>query len=301
MALMLSLLAAIVLAPPQPGATDRDWPVGLEFNDSIPQRDREPLRDSFSRTLPLACEQTTPCVENCSDDSPTVGVELDGSDRNYTLRWVATDPRLDDPLVVQSSCELCSLVELEQQIATDLTRVCSQLDALDAGPGQLVVSSDPHGASVRVDGQKVGRTPWSGELTAGEHRIELRRIGHLPQRHSVAIVGNVETRQHFSLTSSFARRGRPTWPAWTTMGLGIAMAVAGTALISVHGQPWAGRCTGADVDAAGNCRFVLTTRPLGITLAILGTGAIASGVGLMIWAQRDPAQSSAGVTLSGRF
>jgi hypothetical protein len=299
MALMLSLLAVLVFAPPGEGAAER--PVGLEFSKAIPQRDRGPLQDGFTRTLPLACERSTPCVENCSEQSSTVGLELDGSDRNYTLRWVATDPRLDEPLVFQSSCELCSLVELEQQFATDLTRVCSQLDALDAGPGQLAVSSNPSGAQVRVDGQKVGRTPWSGELTAGEHSIELRRIGHLPQRHSVAVVGNVETREHFSLTSSFARQGRPKWPGWTSLGVGIAMAVAGTALISVHGQPWAGRCSGADVDAAGNCRFVLATRPLGITLAVLGAGAIASGVGLMIWAQRDPAGTAAGVTLGGRF
>jgi hypothetical protein len=85
------------------------------------------------------------------------------------------------------------------------------------------------------------------------------------------------------------------------LGLGVAMTVAGTALISVHGQPWASRCTGDDIDVEGNCRFVLKTRPVGITLAALGAGAIAGGVGLMIWAQRDLAQSSAGINVSGRF
>ncbi|MFO7565539.1 MAG: PEGA domain-containing protein [Enhygromyxa sp.] len=298
---MLGLFAALSFAPPQPGASDRDRPIGLDFGESIAAHDRDPLRDSFQRTLPLACERAQPCVEDCADEVATLGLELDGSDRNYTLHWVATDPRREQPVILDSRCELCSLVEIEQQFAVDLTRICSQLDALDAGPGRLLLSSDPHDARVRINGQKVGRTPWSGELTAGEHSVELRALGHQPQRHTVAIVGNVETREHFSLRSSFAARGRPTWPAWTSLGLGLAMSVAGTALISIHGQPWTRRCSGDDIDVAGNCRFVLATRPLGISLALLGAGAIASGVGLMLWAQRDPAHSSAGLGISGRF
>lgn len=301
MVLMLGVLAAVWFTTPIAGSSDRAAPIGLEFSESIPPHDRAPLQDGFAKTLPLACERALPCIEGCSEEDTTVGLALDGSERNYTLHWVATDPRLEEPLVVNTSCELCSLVELEQQFAVDLTRVCSQIDALETGPGRLLLSSDPQEARVRIDGQKVGRTPWSGELTAGEHTIELRARGRLPQRHSVAILGNVETRKHFQLRSSFARRGRPQWPAWTSLGLGMAMTVAGTALISVSGKPYQGRCTGNDIDVEGNCRFLLETRPLGIALTTLGVGAIAGGVGLMIWAQRDPAQTSAGLNVSGRF
>lgn len=311
MALMIGLLAALWLSTPPSGSGDgnsadhnrstSDFPVGLEFDDSIPPHDRGPLQEGFSNTLPLACERAIPCVDNCSADESTIGLDLAGSERNYTLHWVATDPRLDAPIIVDTSCDLCSLVELEQQFAVDLIRLCSQLDALDSGPGRLLLSSDPSGARVRIDGQKAGRTPWSGELNAGQHTVELRAIGRRPLRHSVTILGDVEIRQHFQLTSSFARRGRPSWPGWTSLGLGIAMSVAGAALISVHEQPWTGRCSGDDIDIEGNCRFVLKTRPLGIALTTLGAGAIAGGVGLMIWAQRDLAQSSAGINVSGRF
>lgn len=299
MTLMLGIVAVLSFAPPP--AADGEVPVGLEFAQSVPDHDRAPLQDSFARTLPLACEQAVPCVDDCGPDDPTVGLELDGGDRNYTLHWVATDPRLDEPVTFDSRCELCSLVELEQQFAVDLTRVCAQLDALDAGLGRLHLTSDPNGARVRIDGQKIGRTPWSGELAAGDHSVELRALGRRPQRHSVAIGGNVDVQQHVSLISSFAARGRPTWPAWTSLGLGFVMSVAGTALISVHGQPWERRCTGNDVDVVGNCRFVLATRPLGVTFATLGAGMIATGVGLMVWAQRDPAQTRAGISVGGRF
>src|SRR5690606_8013441 len=161
--LMLGLVAAISLATPHAGAPDQQPPQGLEFAESIPENERGPLQESFARTLPLACEQTVPCVGECVDEVPTVGVEIGGGNRNYTLHWVATDPRLDQPLTIDSRCELCSLVELEQQFAIDLTRVCARLDALDASPGRLSLTSDPNNARLRINGQKIGRTPWSGE------------------------------------------------------------------------------------------------------------------------------------------
>ncbi len=40
------------------------------------------------------------------------------------------------------------------------------------------ITSTPSGASVIVDGTRVGRTPWSGELSPGNHSLELRARGH---------------------------------------------------------------------------------------------------------------------------
>lgn len=301
------LLASLFAPIHGEGVTSPEATIGIEFGESIPEHDRTPLQASFETTVPLACGPVPPCVQDCSGEDSTLGLDLDGSNRNYSLHWVANDPRLGQPVILDSECELCSLVELEQLFASDLERVCrrleTELDNLEAAPGQLVVSSDPARARLRVDGAVVGRTPWSGELNAGAHTIELRASGRRPQRHTVTIAGNVEARRHFSLVSSFAKRGRPTWPGYASLGVGIAMAVAGTALISVHGQPWTRRCSGPDIDIEGNCRYVLTSRPLGIGLAAIGAGAIASGIGLLVWAQRDPSQTStsAGIMVSGRF
>lgn len=305
-ALMLGLLAATSFAPPEFRAEllvpdgDTKAPIGLEFAPSIAQHEREPLEEAFAKALPLACENL-PCTDSdCSDDESVVGLALGGERRDYSLHWVATDPRLDAPLIVDSRCELCSLVELEDQFAVELSRLCSRLDTLDTGPSVLALSSDPLGARVRIDGVVVGRTPWSGELPAGKHTVQLQAWGHRPQREIVAISGPVNKHIHLQDNLRFSE-GRPTWPGWASLSLGIAMTVAGTALISVHGQPWSSRCSGANIDVLGNCRYVLKTRPLGIGLVTAGAGAIGGGVGLLVWAQRGRSQRSAGINIRGRF
>jgi hypothetical protein len=42
-------------------------------------------------------------------------------------------------------------------------------------PGFLVVTSQPSGAEVVVNGQKVGNTPFLTQLTAGQHQLEVRK------------------------------------------------------------------------------------------------------------------------------
>jgi len=46
------------------------------------------------------------------------------------------------------------------------------------GLQQLTVLSTPDGATVKLDGQAVGVTPWTGESFAGKHRIVLEAAGY---------------------------------------------------------------------------------------------------------------------------
>lgn len=53
------------------------------------------------------------------------------------------------------------------------------------GLQQLTVLSSPDGATVKLDGQAVGVTPWTGESFAGKHRIVVEAVGY--QRHQSVI------------------------------------------------------------------------------------------------------------------
>lgn len=48
------------------------------------------------------------------------------------------------------------------------------------GVQQLTVLSQPESASLSIDGQPLGVTPWTGELPPGAHRLSLSRPGHSP-------------------------------------------------------------------------------------------------------------------------
>ncbi len=47
-------------------------------------------------------------------------------------------------------------------------------------PGVVTISSNPPNAELLIDGQKIGVTPYDGELTAGKHQLELRKPLYYP-------------------------------------------------------------------------------------------------------------------------
>jgi hypothetical protein len=47
-----------------------------------------------------------------------------------------------------------------------------------AGPGQLRVETDPPDAEVSIDGQKPVSAPYAGELSSGDHNVEVSSVGY---------------------------------------------------------------------------------------------------------------------------
>jgi serine/threonine protein kinase len=59
-----------------------------------------------------------------------------------------------------------------------------------AGVGYLEFVSDPVGAEIFVDGNVVGRTPYTSEVSAGKHEIEFRKQGFYPATQSTKVEAN---------------------------------------------------------------------------------------------------------------
>jgi tetratricopeptide (TPR) repeat protein len=55
------------------------------------------------------------------------------------------------------------------------------------GVQQLTVLSTPAGATVTIDDQPLGVTPWTGELSPGEHRVLLSLRGYVDTEKSVSL------------------------------------------------------------------------------------------------------------------
>jgi serine/threonine protein kinase len=56
--------------------------------------------------------------------------------------------------------------------------------------GYLEFVSEPAGAEIFLDGNIVGRTPYTSEVTAGKHEIEFRKLGFYPATQSTNVEAN---------------------------------------------------------------------------------------------------------------
>ncbi|EDM73834.1 hypothetical protein PPSIR1_16270 [Plesiocystis pacifica SIR-1] len=238
---------------------------GVHFAPGFPKRDREPLEEALARSLNGACDPP-PCVgPSCEADAPILSLALSGEDRMYLLDWALTHPTLDEPLRRQTSCELCSLAEVRLQIAADVGRMCTLLELATAEP-----ASD------------VGREP--GEDSPGP-----------------VLVGGSGSGGPEEPPGS--GRGWARAAGWAAIGTGAALTITGIALMATNGRPYGQLCSGADVDADGDCRYVLDTLPAGIGFAVAGVALAGGGVGLSVWARQDRRAQARliGVGVSGSF
>jgi tetratricopeptide (TPR) repeat protein len=113
-----------------------------------------------------------------------------------------------------------------------------RLEALRRRLASVDISCNVDGATIRVDGAPVGRTPLEGRvyLRPGEHRVEARAAGHAPYRRTLdlaagdhrgltATLRRVELRATPPLPLPPAPAARPIykrWWLWTLVGTAIA-------------------------------------------------------------------------------
>ena len=229
-------------------------------------------------------------------------------ERDYTIRLELVE--LGSGAVLASSevaCELCGLSEVGAAVADQAAQIRIKLEKLDEQPAILVVTSEPPGAQVIVDGVLIGTAPIEKVLAAGRHRVVVRRAGYVDgEREQNLVAGIREELRVPLLRSPQARRVRVA--GWTTLALGVPAIVGGAALLAIAGQPVRGRCDGRDIDVEGHCRYVYTTTPIGASLVAVGAVLAVTGVVLLI-RTRDrgpPAQVQAfvaptGLGLAGAF
>lgn len=91
-------------------------------------------------------------------------------DTTNALAWARTylrrDPAAPDRLEMQAA-----ILRHQKQLAS-------------RGLQQVTILSHPERATVLVDGEPVGVTPWTGELPPGSHRVTLRKQDHVELEHT---------------------------------------------------------------------------------------------------------------------
>jgi hypothetical protein len=172
--------------------------------------------------------------------------------------------------------------------ARTFTRECTACDAATAltmvddlirevGPfdeiqGALKLSSKPAGASVAIDGERVGVTPLHHELAAGRHDVQVARAGYAAERLTVTIEPAKVAEEAVELRWVGDRRlQRRRIASYVALSAGVALLAGGFTLLAVN----------EGSSCAPSQRQCLYTRPYGI--AALAGGAVFLGAGGYLW------------------
>jgi hypothetical protein len=165
-------------------------------------------------------------------------------------------------------CEGVDRVAVAAEVHDRLTALAQQLQADMSRPGRIEVTARPP-ASVTVDGEAKGSTPWSGALPAGDHVVALESGGARVERDvNVAPGSTARVEVALALPPPPARNRALRPLKWVTLAGGVVALGAGAALFALDGR---GTC--ARGDGQRQCPDVYDTRTGGI-VALAGGGAL---------------------------
>jgi tetratricopeptide (TPR) repeat protein len=164
------------------------------------------------------------------------------------------------------------------------------------GIQQLRVASDPPGATLRVEDEVLGVTPWAGELTPGLHHLRLERAGYrvhetqvtLSAQHAADVeVTLQQPAQEAKAPSALARIAPLSW-GFLGVGVGALAGGLGFELSRASSSDRAGRASSAE--AAARAQGAADAKQMA-SLLLLGAGGafvIGGGVLLVLDLERDP-------------
>lgn len=94
---------------------------------------------------------------------------------------------------------------------TDVEKTIAAFEArlAEKGVQQITVVTEPPGATLLLDGQPLGVTPWTGEVAPGAHKLQLRRDGYAPAEQDLDVPPDHATDVALTLTTA-APEAAPT-------------------------------------------------------------------------------------------
>jgi hypothetical protein len=290
-------------APGDEGEATKVAILPLVVEGEMPDSDRATLTDQLVGGLQRgAFEVATPsevegtgegtcdkpgCMKSIADKTGSTHVVrtiVSVSDRDYTVKVELYDGG-DGSTIISSSdgCEICGVADVGGLIETQAATLRTKLDALASGPAAIVVTSNPEGADVTLDGEPFGVTPLDKSIIPGEHTIRVSKDGYISVQEQRTFVEGARETLDYELEKVPNRLPKRPW-GYASLGLGIAAIGGGVALTFLHDRPFklGANCTGEDIDTKGECRFLFNTKWEGVAAGIVGGALLTLGVAVLI-------------------
>jgi hypothetical protein len=300
------VLGAMLQAPPAsqavrepviiaPALTDGDLndAVGEQLEGSL----REAVRKSDIEVVKVS-DNVGRRAAGCQEDSCRAELigkskakfllvpNIDVDDKDYHMRLVLYGASGSEAARLEETCSLCGLAEAMDLMADLGARMGRKVD-LVARAAIVEIASNPAGAKVFIGGDLVGTTPLELPLDAGVHQVRIEHAGHIGLRRRVEVVAGETTELDVVLQQlpPKAARDRSKLFAgfgWTGLAAGVGTVTGGAIMIGLDERPITSDCSGANIDAEGNCRWRYATREGGIAMVVGGAALIGTGVALLI-------------------
>ena len=258
----------------------------------------------------------SPCTrQTCYDKlRSTLGVDyivrttVEVKNRDYAISLDLIESESGKVIAsTKDQCDICGLGEVGEQITAQGALLSSKLDAMGTGPAVLVLSTDPSGAIVTLDGEEIGTTPIEHRLVAGTHRVRVSKEGFVADEREITFVAGVTEKLSVDLRRAAASSKMRALGAGLVGG-GVAALAGGVALLVLDDCYDADRCyqilpKSCESEDRTQCERVLNTSWGGGALVAGGAALVTAGVMLLVRHRKPKAQSnvSAGVAPTGFF
>lgn len=290
-------------------ATRREWTGGLRRG--VARGDAAIVDQGQVDKLGDAMCDRKPCWEKIRKGTQAthiVRTSVTIKNRDYAIRLELVSA--EDGAVIASTqerCEICGVEEVANLLDSQGALLQSRLSSMGKGPPVLVIDTKPSGALVYVDGEVVGETPLERAVAEGTHKVRVSLSGHVAEERELSFVPGVREQVTLDLQRT---PGNPKKRilGGVALGGGIVLLGAAVGLLAIKPFPFQNQCSGMDVDAQGDCRYLFDMRWGGAALAAAGASLVTLGIVALV-RNRGPKKAKAdtafvlpaGLGVVGRF
>lgn len=198
--------------------------------------------------------------------------------RDYALKLQLVDASSGAVIVsTEDRCEICGVEEVSNLLDSQGALLQTRLAAMGKGPPVLVVDTKPSGALVFVDDEVVGTTPLERPVLEGAHKVRVSLPGYVAEERELSLVPGVREQVTLELQRTPGSPKRRALGA-AAFGGGLALLGGGLALVAIDDREYKGDCSGMNVDADGQCKWLFNTAVGGAVAAVAGAVLTTLGV-----------------------
>jgi hypothetical protein len=158
--------------------------------------------------------------------------------RDYDIMFRLVDGRTGELLeTTKQRCDVCGIQEAGDTVNQAASSLRSGLDKVEA-PAQVTFETRPSGTLVESDGQPLGFTPLTQELSVGVHQLTLSKPGYKPVSRSIAIAPGSAQSISMDLQEQPGPFLSPGWKTagWVSLTTGVVALAVGGYLLKLDGQ-----------------------------------------------------------------